>query len=220
MPYGLTHTGILVDDLCIQWGRGILGKSLVNPSKDVIYNDFIFTMEIENKEIWNLIKETYKNISDYITGKKIYENMGTLKAFKITYEQLEYIASICIDYNKNKKYNIVFENCQKFVTRILDKLKLKVNKGGEVGKVFKTVENKCHIIDFIFKGRRFTTRRSLDEFILQIDFEKLPSDKRKLLFYFRNTFEYYLRNKPNEEKYKTSDLAKEYWNELSNMEKF
>lgn len=207
MPFGLTHTGILVDDLCIQWGRGILGKSLVNPSKSVLYNDFIFTIELENKEIWKLIKETYNNISDYITGKLVFENIGTLKAFNIADEQLENIASICVDYNKNKKYNLVFENCQKFVTRILDKLKLKVNKSGDVGKVYKSVENKCNIIDFIFKGRRFTTRRSLDEFILQIDFDKLPSDKRKLLFCFRNTFEYYLRNKPNEEKYKTSDLA-------------
>ena len=41
-PYGLIHVGLLVDDVCIQWGRSILGKSIVNPSKDVIYNDYIY----------------------------------------------------------------------------------------------------------------------------------------------------------------------------------
>ena len=29
MPYGLLHVGILVDDVCIQWGRSIFGKSIV-----------------------------------------------------------------------------------------------------------------------------------------------------------------------------------------------
>ena len=37
MTYGLTHTGLLVDDIVIQWGRGILGKSLINPSINARY---------------------------------------------------------------------------------------------------------------------------------------------------------------------------------------
>lgn len=70
MPYGLTHTGILVDDVVIQWGRGLLGKSLVNPWINVKYNDYIYAIELDNKETWDLIKETYDNLTYYITGKK------------------------------------------------------------------------------------------------------------------------------------------------------
>ena len=51
MPYGLIHVGIKIDDLCIQWGRSIIGKSLVIPWGDVIHNDYIFAIELENREI-------------------------------------------------------------------------------------------------------------------------------------------------------------------------
>ena len=70
MTYGLTHTGLLIDDVVIQWGRGLLGKSLINPSKSAKYNDYIYAIELDNKETWDLIKETYDNLTDYITGKK------------------------------------------------------------------------------------------------------------------------------------------------------
>ena len=66
-PYGLIHVGLLVDDVCIQWGRSILGKSIVNPSKDVIYNDYIFAIELDNTIIWNLIKEMYSHLDEYLT---------------------------------------------------------------------------------------------------------------------------------------------------------
>ena len=220
MPYGLTHVGFLVDDICIQWGRGIIGKAIVNPSKDVQFNDYIFAIELDNKEVWRLIKETYNNITDYITGKKKYENMGTLKAFKICNSQLEEIAKISVDYNINKNYNLVFENCQQFVTRILDKINLKPDKNGEVGKFLKIVEDKCNVFDLKYKKNVFKKRQDLDIYVLQADFKKLPYDHRKLLFCFRNVFDFYLRNKPDDEKYQTSDLAKEYWSELCNWEKF
>ena len=220
MPFGLTHTGILVDDLCIQWGRGLLGKSLVNPSISAKYNDYIYAIELDNKEIWDLIKETFNNITDYICGRKNFENMGTLKAFYIADSQLDSIAEVCVDYNINKMYHLVFENCQHFVTKILNKLKLNVYKEGEVGRVLSIAEDKGDIIDFIYNGTKFKKRRELDEYVLQIDFNKLPIDHRRVLFCFRNVFEYYSRNRPNDDKYKTSDFAKEYWNELSNQEKF
>ena len=220
MPYGLTHVGFLIDDICIQWGRGILGKSIVNPSKDVQFNDYIFAIELDNKEVWSLIKETYNNITDYITGKKKYENMGTLKAFNICDSQLEDIAKISVDYNINKNYNLVFENCQQFVSRILKKLHLKPDKNGEIGKFLKIVEDKCDVIDLKYKIYTFKKREDLDILALRLDFFKLPYDHRKLLFCFRNVFDFYLRNKPNDEKYQTSDLAKEYWSELCNWEKF
>ena len=97
MPFGLLHTGLLIDDICIQWGRGLLGDSLVNPWKDVKYNDYIFAMELKNEQIWSLIKETYNNLIDYITSAKPYESMGTLKAFEIADTQLTQIADTCTD---------------------------------------------------------------------------------------------------------------------------
>ena len=78
MPFGLIHVGIKIDDLCIQWGRSIIGKSLVIPWPDVIYNDYIFAIELDNQKIWDLIKETFNNLKDYITKKKDYNQMGTL----------------------------------------------------------------------------------------------------------------------------------------------
>ena len=44
MPYGLIYVGFLIDGICIQWDRGVFGKSIVNPSKDVQFNDYIFEL--------------------------------------------------------------------------------------------------------------------------------------------------------------------------------
>ena len=103
MPFGLLHTGLLIDDICIQWGRGLLGDSLVNPWKDVKYNDYIFAIELKNEKIWSLIIETYNNLTDYITSKKPYENMGTIKAVEIANFQMDSIAETAVDFNQNKK---------------------------------------------------------------------------------------------------------------------
>ena len=220
MPFGLLHTGLLIDDICIQWGRGKFGNSIVEPWKDVKYSDYIFAIELKNEQIWSLIKETYTNLKDYITSKKPYENMGTIKAFEIANTQLDQIAEISVDYNKNKKYHIVFENCQHFVTKILDKIKLKIYKGGEVEKVLKIAADKGNPFDFQFKDKMFKSRKELDEFALQIDFENLPYDQKMVLFDFRNVFEYYRKNGKNKEKYIPIDCAQEYWNELLKNEKF
>ena len=220
MPFGLLHTGLLIDDICIQWGRGLLGDSLVNPWKDVKYNDYIFAIELKNEKIWSLIIETYNNLTDYITSKKPYENMGTIKAVEIANFQMDSIAETAVDFNQNKKYHLVFENCQHFVTNILEKINLKVYKEGEVQKVFKTAVEKGDPFDFQYDGRIIKTRKDLDEIALQVDFDKLQYDSKMVLFYYRNVFEYYRRNKPNDEKYKTEDFAQEYWNELLKKEKF
>ena len=220
MKYGLIHTGLLIDDLVIQWGRGRLGKHLINPSKNVRYNDYIYAIELDNKKIWELIKETYDNIEDYITNKRKYEEMGTLKAFNIANEQLDIIAEQCVYYNINKTYSLYYENCQNFVNSILNRIKLKVNKDGEVGRVLNIVADKGNIIDFIYKNNTFNSRNDLDQFVFKCNFEQLPKDDRRVLFCYRNVFEYYQRNKPNEEKYKTSDEAKLFWKNLSLKEKF
>ena len=220
MPFGLTHTGILVDDICIQWGRGIFGKSIVHPSIHAKYNDFIYIIELNNKYVWKLVKETFDKIIDYITGKKSYDYLGTLKAFRICDYQLDSIAEICVDYNMNKTYHLVFQNCQKFSTTILKKLQLEVVQKGEVGRTMTIVQKVCDPIDFIYNGIKFNTRRDLDEYVKRINFKQLPVDHRKNLFHFRDVFDYHLRTKPNDNKYQTSDESKKFWNDLSYCEKF
>lgn len=220
MPFGLLHVGLLIDDICVQWGRGLLGESLIEIRNNVKYKDYIFAMELKNEIIWSLIKETYNNLEDYITGKKPYENMGTLKAYEIANTQLDQIAETCIEFNKTKKYNLVIENCQHFVMKILNKIKLKIYKEGEVGKVFKKANEIGDPFDFSFAGKVFSTRKDLDNFALETDFEKLPYDHKMVLFYYRNVFDYYARVYPVDDKYKTEDKAKKYWNELLKKEKF
>ena len=220
MPYGLLHVGIRIDDLCIQWGRSIIGKSLVIPWGNVIYNDYIFAIELENQPIWNLIKETYKNLKDYITNKKDYNDMGTVKAFKIADTQLKNIADVSIKYNVKKDYNLVLKNCQHFANKIISKLNLTVDQGGEVGKVLQKVKETLNPFDFDFKGYVFKCREDLDNFVLINDFSKFTKEERRLLFCFRNVFEFYAKSKPDEQKYKTSDYAEVYWNELCENEKF
>ena len=57
---------------------------------------------MENQPIWNLIKETFSHLRDYITNKKEYSKMGTVKAFKIADTQLTIIAQQSVKYNDNK----------------------------------------------------------------------------------------------------------------------
>ena len=219
MTFGLIHTGILIDDVVIQWGRGMLGDSLIHPAKTVKYNDYIYAIELENREIWDLIKETFNNITDYIKGTKKYEEMGTLKAFKIADSQLDSIAESCVYYNINKNYSLVFENCQHFVKNILNKIKLRIIKDGEVGRILKIAQDKGDIIDFVYKDKKFNSRNELDDYILKCNFKQLPNDHRRLLFCYRNVFEYYSRYR-KEDKYKTTEKAKDFWKSLSYTEKF
>ena len=219
-PYGLIHVGLLVDDVCIQWGRSILGKSVVNPSKDVIYNDYIFAIELENNEIWNLIRETFNNLDDYLTNKKDINSMGTIKALTIAEKQLDIIAHEAVNYNVNKNYNLVFKNCQRFADKIIKKMGLNVNKNGEAGEVLKMAMDKLNRFDFSFKGKDFKTRADLDNYIRINDFRLFSKEERRVLFCYRNVFDYWGRTYPNEAKYKSTDLAKELWDDLADKEKF
>ena len=220
MPYGLLHVGIKIDDLCIQWGRSIVGKSLVIPWGDVIYNDYIFAIEFDNQPIWNLIKETFNNLRDYITNKKDYNSMGTIQALKIADTQLKDIANCSIKYNVDRNYNLIFKNCQYFANKIIKKLNFNVYQDGEVGKVLKKVKDVLNPFEFEFKGNVFKCREDLDNYVLINDFSKFTKDERRVLFCFRNVFEFYANSKPDEQKYKSSDYAQAYWNELAEIEKF
>ena len=220
MPYGLLHVGIMIDDMAIQWGRSVLGKSLVLPSNDVLYDDYIFAIEIENKEIWNLIKETFHNLSDYLTGDLDSQKMGTKKAFEIADRQLSIIAEQSVEYNTDKSYNLVFSNCQHFANKLLDKLNLTVDKSGLVGKVLKMTMDKLNRFDFSFKGKEFKKREDLDNYLSINDFSQFSKDERRILFCYRNVFDYRARVFPNDDKYKSQEIALKLWDDLAEREKF
>ena len=220
MPYGLLHVGIMIDDMAIQWGRSVLGKSLVLPSNDVLYDDYIFAIEIENKEIWNLIKETFYNLPDYLTGVLDSEKMGTKKAFEIADRQLSIIAEQSVEYNTDKSYNLVFSNCQHFANKLLDKLNLTVDKSGLVGKVLKMTMDKLNRFDFSFKGKEFKKREDLDKYLSINDFSQFSKDERRILFCYRNVFDYRARVFPNDDKYKSQEIALKLWDDLAEREKF
>ena len=220
MPYGLLHVGIMIDDVAVQWGRSVLGKSIVNPSDNVIYFDYIFAIELENQPIWDLIKETYSNLRDYITKKKDYSKMGTVKAFKIADTQLTIISEQCVKYNVKKDYNLVLKNCQHFAKKLTQKLGLTVDTSGEAGNVLKMAMDKLNQFTFNFKGTLLKTRKDLDDIVMNNEFSNFSKDDRRVLFCYRNVFDYYARIKKNEESYKSTDNAKAYWNKLSEIEKF
>ena len=220
MPYGLLHVGLLLDDVCIQWGRSVLGKSIVNPSSDVIWSDYIFAIELENQPIWNLIKETFTNLKDYLTNKKDYNKMGTIKALLIADTQLTIFAERGVKYNTQQNYNLVTKNCQHFAKRTIELLGLKVDTSGEVGKVLKEAKEKLNPFNFKFKEIEFKNRKDLDEFVLINDFSEFSKEERRVLFCYRNVYDFYARFKPNEDKYKSSEEALAYWNELAEKEKF
>lgn len=157
-------------------GEGEIPESIVNPSKTVIYNDYIYAIELENKQIWNLIKETFNNLPDYITGRIKFEEMGTIKAFEIADSQLDIIDEICTEYNVEKTYNIDFENCQHFVKKIMKKLNLNAFNEGEVRRVLKIAKDKGDIIDFVYKNKIFNNRKELDDYIINCNFNSLPYD--------------------------------------------
>ena len=220
MPYGLLHVGILLDEVCIQWGRSVIGKSVVNPSADTIFCDYIFAIELENQQIWNLIKETFNHLEDYITNKRDYNQMGTNIAFDISDKQLNIIATESVKYNVEKDYNLVLENCQHFANNLIKKLGFIVNKSGEIGKVLEKAKDKLNPFTFEFKGIAFETRKDLDDFILIKEFNDFSLEEKKLLLCYRNVFDYYERFRPNEKKYQSSEIAKAYWNEFAEKVKF
>ena len=220
MPYGLLHVGILLDDVCIQWGRSIFGKSIINPSKTVIYDDYIFAIELENNIIWQLIKQTFMNLDDYLLNKKDINTLGTIKALEIAEKQLNAIAEESVKYNTDKNYNLVFQNCQHFANNLIKKLGLRVNLKGEAGKVLDKAMDKLNRFDFSFKGKDFKTREDLDNYIRINDFRLFAAEERRVLFCFRNVFDYWARANPNDKKYKSNEFASEMWDDLAEKEKF
>jgi hypothetical protein len=99
-------------------------------------------------------------------------------------------------------------------------LGLKVDTSGEVGKVLKKTKEKLNPFDFTFRGKEIKNRKDLDEYVLISDFSQFSKEERRVLFCYRNVYDFYARFKPNEDKYKSSQEALTFWNELAEKEKF
>ena len=66
----------------------------------------------------------------------------------------------------------------------------------------------------------FKTRKDLDDYVLINDFFRLFKEERRLLLCIRNVFDFYAKYRPDEPKYKSSEIALAYWNDLAEIEKF
>ena len=147
--------------------------------------------------------------------------MDTVKAFQIAENQLKSIAEVSINYNVKKDYDLVFENCQHFANAIIKKLGFTVYQEGEIGKVLKKVKEVLHPFDFSLTGiSAFKCRKDLDDYVLINDFFRLFKEERRLLLCIRNVFDFYAKYRPDEPKYKSSEIALAYWNDLAEIEKF
>ena len=217
--FGVLHSAISLDGTIIEWGRGPCGKSLVCPTLDV--KKFLFAFEIKGKEdsnffqmIWNKIKEAGAFILDLFTGGAY----GSWSLGKANDTKLDKIAKICVLFNKNKYYNPLDSNCQHFVKMILKAIESDFSFDGEFGKIIKKLENEGKI-DFCFKEKTFNTRKELDMYVKSIDFSSLCLNDKKLLICYKNTFDLYLRNEKDNEKFQTTKEDEEFWRDLITREK-
>ena len=206
--YGVMHASLLVDQIIIEWGNGLCGGELVCPSCS---SELLFSIEIEEKGILSKIKEffvnLYNNIINFIMGR--WELMDLLD------DELDKIAKICVDYNIKESYNPMTNNCQKFVETILSKIGCEIKIEGEMKNVLNELKKKGEIIPF-YKDKKFNTRKELDDCVKDLNFEKLCMDDQKLFFSYRNFYDLYLKNYPDDEKYQTTQESEEMWKNLTN----
>ncbi len=208
IKYGVMHASLLVDQIIIEWGTGLCGAELVCPSCS---SELLFSIEIEEKGILSKIKDffvnLYHNIINFVTGR--WELMDLLD------DELDKIAKICVDYNITQTYNPMTNNCQKFVETILSKIGCEIKINGEMKNVLNELKKKGEIIPF-YKDKKFNTRKELDDCVKDLNFEKLCLDDQKLFFSYRNFFDLYLKNNPDDEKYQTTKESEEMWKNLAN----
>lgn len=216
--FGVLHSAISLDGTIIEWGRGPCGQNIVCPNLDI--KRFLFAFEIKAKEddkfykiIWNKIKDAGFFILNLFTAGFY----GKWSLGRINDKKLDKIAKVCVLFNKNKYYNSAMCNCQHFVKIILNAIESDFNNEGEFGNIIRKLE-KDGKIDLVFKGKTFNTRKDLDDYVKLIDFSSLCKNDKKLLICYKNTFDLYLRNQPNNSKFQTTEEANECWKNLINKE--
>ena len=212
--FGGLHSALSLDGTIIEWGRGPCGDSLVCPTMDL--RRFLFSFEVKAKEdegffasIGNIIKGAITSILDFFSGGAF----GRWSVGRANDQKLDKIAKICVQFNRSRFYNPISVNCQHFVKAILKAIDSDFVSDGEFRKIIESLEEKGKV-DFYFKGNYFNSRKQLDDYIKSIDFHGLSKNDKKLLICYKNTFDVYHMNDKNNEKYKTTEEARNYWNEL------
>ena len=218
--FGALHSALSLDGTIIEWGRGPCGDSLVCPTMDI--DQFLFAFEVKARDdkgffsmIGNKIKEAITSVLDFFSGG----SFGRWSVGRANDKKLDKIAKICVMFNRSRYYNPVSVNCQHFVKMILNAIESDFSSDGEFRNIIDSLEREGQV-DFRFKGKYFSTRKQLDDYVKTINFSSLCRNDKKLLLCYKNTFDKYLMNNKNDERYKTTDEAKKYWNDLIRKENF
>ena len=218
--FGVLHSALSLDGTIIEWGRGPCGDSLVCPTMDI--SQFLFAFEVKAREdesfftmIGNKIKDAITSILDFFSGGAF----GRWSVGRANEKKLDQIAKICVMFNRCRYYNPVNLNCQHFVKAILKAIDSDFSSDGEFRNIINMLEREGKV-NFIFRGRNFSTRKELDDYVKSINFSSLCQNDKKLLLSYKNTFDKYLITDKNNEKYKTTDEARKFWNELIRKENF
>lgn len=214
-PYGALHAGLMVDETIIQWGRGKLGPEIVFPSTDL--RNILFSIEAESsikkekkKKLFYLLSSlalgTVVGIPCLMIGGPFLTAVGGLAAvggissgiyyaFKLSWEikeineeELNKITKKCVLYNKRKIYDVRNNNCQKFVTDILDDIHAPFNPKGELKNLIDKISQNGYC-EFIYKGNTFKSRREFDNYIKTINFNDLSDDDKKLLLCYKTLYD-------------------------------
>lgn len=218
--FGSLHSALSLDGTVIEWGRGPCGSSLVCPTMDI--KRFLFAFEIKAREdkgffamIGEKISSAIRSILDYFSGGAY----GRWSVGRANEKKLDKIAKICVMFNRTRYYNPAILNCQHFVEALLKAIETDFTFDGNVGYIIDKLKRNG-MVNFYFNGREFKTRKELDDYVKTINFSGLSRNDKKLLICYKNTFDIYLMNDKNNENYKTTDEARNYWNELIRKENF
>ena len=186
------------------------------------FKEILFAFSVKAKDdegllnwVWNKLKSAAETLLNFLSGG----SFGKWSIGRANNQKLDIIAKICVNYNRYLYYNALHNNCQHFVKKILKEIGSDFNSEGEFGYIIKELEEKGKI-DFIFKGHNFRTRKELDEYVKNINFHSLCDNDKKLLICYKNTFDIYLTNDPNNLNYQTTEESKQFWKKLITNENF
>ena len=218
--FGALHSALSLDGTIIEWGRGPCGDSLIVPTMDM--NRFLFAFEVKAREdegFFAMLGNKIKDATTYVLNLFSGGAFGRWSVGRANEQKLDKIAKICVMFNRSRFYNPLTLNCQHFVKQILKAIDSDFSSDGEFRNIIDKLDKEGRV-DFIFQGREFKTRKELDDYVKSINFNSLCSNDKKLLICYKNTFDVYLLNDINNERYKTTDEARNYWNELIRKENF
>jgi len=218
--FGALHSALSLDGTIIEWGRGPCGDSLIVPTMDM--NRFLFAFEVKAREdegFFAMLGNKIKDATTYVLNLFSGGAFGRWSVGRANEQKLDKIAKICVMFNRSRFYNPLTLNCQHFVKQILKVIDSDFSSDGEFRNIIDKLDKEGRV-DFIFQGREFKTRKELDDYVKSINFNSLCSNDKKLLICYKNTFDVYLLNDKNNERYKTTDEARNYWNELIRKENF